>query len=118
MLCSDTPFLIEKHVSRTEIRCGGYDSHSDTPFREKKPVSRACGRRKRLMRCCRDKGKDSEKGNRAAIHLFASKNPYREHGEGKKDRCDAAIHHFGPRTLYREHRKREKYRCCAATHHF
>lgn len=51
MLCSDTPFLIEKHVSRTGIRCGGYDSHSDTPFREKKPVSRARGRRKRLMRC-------------------------------------------------------------------
>ena len=51
MLCSDTPFLIEKHVSRTGIRCGGYDSHSATPFREKQPVSRARGRRKRLMRC-------------------------------------------------------------------
>ena len=47
MLCSDTPFLIEKHVSRTGIRCGGYDSCSDTPFHEKKPVSLAWGGRKR-----------------------------------------------------------------------
>ena len=30
---------------------------------------------------------------RAATHLFARKNLYREHAEGEKDRCDAAIHH-------------------------
>ena len=47
MLCSDTPFLIEKHVSRTGIRDGGCGSCSDTPFREQKPVSRARRGRKR-----------------------------------------------------------------------
>ena len=104
MRCSDTPFLTEKHVSRTGIRHGGCGSCSDTPFHKETVYREHTEREKR--RCdaaidhfggkivCRDKGKDSEKGNRAAIH------------------------HFGPRTLYREHRKREKYRCCAATHLF
>ena len=47
MRCSDTPFLTEKHVSLTGIRCGGCGSCSDTPFHEKKPVSRARRGRKR-----------------------------------------------------------------------
>ena len=67
---------------------------------------------------CRDKGKDSEKGNHAATHLFNQESMCRGQGSGAEEVVRAATHHFTRKTVYREHRKREKDRCDAAIHHF
>ena len=67
---------------------------------------------------CRDKGKDSEKGNHAATHLFNQESMCRGQGSGAEEVVRAATHHFTRKTVYREHTEREKRRCDAVTHHF
>ena len=65
---------------------------------------------------CRDKGKDSEKGNHAATHLFNQESMCRGQGSGAEEVVRAATHLFARKNPYREHGEGEKKRTEATPH--